>query len=94
MATAIRNGSAWTCICSAIVTETGAITTAVAALFMTSDRVIATMSTITSITTGDTPGATARSALASTPVVPVCSRAVPIGIIAPRSTTTGQSTVS
>ena len=93
-ATAIRNGSADTPSRSDNVIAIGAMTTAVAALFMMSDSVMVTTMISTSTRTGPAPDASARMASAISAVAPVVCSAWPTGMSAPNSTMTGQSTLS
>ncbi len=93
-ATAMRKGSGLTPMRAAMPAATGAATTAVAALFMTSERVIVSTSKSASSTTGETSPPRARSASAMSAVPPVSSSALPTGIMAPKSTITDQSTLS
>ncbi len=93
-ATAIRKLSGLTARRSAMPTEIGAMTTAVAALFMMSDSVMVTISTSVSSSAAGKPAAMSTSPLAISAVAPLASSAPPTGIIAPSSTMTGQSTDS
>ena len=93
-ATAIRNGSGFTPSRDAISTATGAAITAVAVLFMTSDKVIVTMISRVRTTAGENPDASETIPSAISVVPPVACNAAPIGIMLPSSTMTGHSTDS
>ena len=69
----------------------GAAITAVAVLFMMSDRVMVTTINRVSTTQGAAPSVTSTIAWATTAVPPLASSAVPIGIIEPSRTMTGHS---
>ncbi len=93
-ATPIRKGSGLTCSVLAMSRAIGAEITAVAVLFITSDRVM-----VTTISKASTAGAGRSPARPTMPraisaVPPLASSAAPIGIIEPSSTMTGHSTDS
>ena len=91
IATVIKNGSVFTPKEIAIPTDIGAIISAVAALFIISERHIVIIIIRARIKPGDIPEVTLTILFASSRVVPVVCRASLIGIIDPNNTTTGQS---
>ena len=94
MATAIRKVSELDPSCAAVLIETGAITAAVAALFIRSDKVMVTTRIRISAITGRPWAIVSSSDLAIRSAAPVDSIAKATGIRAPSSTMTGQSTAS
>ena len=92
MATAIRNDCGCASSWPAAPMAMGHITAAVAALFMKSGSVIVTTRIIVSASTAWPCASVSISPVAMTRARPVDSIAPATGIMAPSSTTTGQST--
>ena len=89
--TAIKKGSIFKSNAVAKLTATGAITTAVAALFMMSDNVIVTTNKIPRITPGGIAPAKCNKPFTIRSVPPEVCNAPPTGIIAANKTMTDQS---